>query len=47
MKVAKKTLIERKCQEAEACIRKIKKEKVYQLVKDLTAEKLTILQQNK
>ena len=39
MKMAKGTWIQGKCQEVEACLRKNKNKKAYQLVKDLTTEK--------
>ena len=39
MKMAKKTWIQGKCQEVEACLRKNNSKKAYQLVKDLTTEK--------
>ena len=39
MKMTKETWIQGLCQEVEACLRKNSSKKVYQLVKDLTAEK--------
>ena len=38
--MAKETWIQGQCQEAEACHRKNNRKKAYQLVKDLTTEKL-------
>ena len=40
MKMAKETWIQGQCQEVEACLRKNNSKKAYQLVKDLTTEKL-------
>ena len=40
MKVAKETWIQGQCQEVNACLRKNNSKKVYQLVKDLTTEKM-------
>ena len=40
MKMTKETWIQEQCQEVEACVRKNNSNKAYQLVEDLTTEKL-------